>query len=405
MENNPTPPQTNRYMICSADPEKHLKPIAKFTSKVFSGGQYVDEIAQTYIGNCHYDWDTTRLIWEGEELVHHWGVWGYQMRLDSVLLNVAGIGAVATDETCRKQGLMQRAALDSFRAMEKNGYDLTILRGRHYVKFGYVRAWNYVTYKLKPEEFPALEVKQPFQALNPAHIPQMDALYNRSHQGFTGTAIRPTYRNKNLEEMGVYGWFDTDGNLDGYVRATPAEDSPKTLMCLEAAGDPLQGLAVLGERFKSGEFEQLHFFTLPHHHPFLQTLRRGAVIVEDRYFDITGWRVRIVNLLSTLEKNLPQLEARLQNSRFAAWTGSLHLDAGEQQATLAFAAGRIRVTGETTGEHFLHAGPALARFLIGSDDAEEIIQQEGITCTEQTLELVKVLFPNLHPMMSHWDEY
>lgn len=404
MDTHPTSP-TNRYTLGPANPEKHPLPIAQLISNVFASGQYVNEIADTYIGICHYDWDTTRLIWDGDELIHHWGVWGYPMRLESVLLKVAGIGAVATAEACRKQGLMQRAALDSFQAMERNGYDLTILRGRHYVKFGYVRAWNYVTYKLKPTEIPAFEPRQPSQALTVAHIPHMDALYNRDHQAFTGTAIRPTYQRKNPDEMGDYGWFDADGNLEGYVRAMPAEDNPKALVCLEATGDPLQGLAVLGERFKSGEFEQLHFFTLPHQHPILQLLRRGALIVEDRFFDISGWRVRLVNLRSTLEKIRPLLEARLQASRFAAWTGSLHLDSGQQQATLTVEAGRVRVTDGTSAEHCLQAGPALARFLIGSDDAGEIIQQEGITCTGHTLELVNILFPNLHPMLSHWDEY
>jgi len=404
MDTHPTSPN-NHYTLGSANPEKHLLPIAKFTADIFAGGQYINEIAETYIGNCHYDWDTTRLIWDGDRLVHHWGVWGYPMRLGPVLLKVAGIGAVATVETGRKQGLMQRAALDSFQAMEKNGYDLTILRGRHYVKFGYVRAWNYVTYKLKPAEIPALEARQPYQPLTIDHIPQMDALYNRAHQAFTGPAVRPTYQKKNPDEMGVHGWFDADGNLEGYVRAMPAEDDPKALVCLEAAGDPLQGLAILGERFKTGEFEQLHFFTLPRQHPILQFLRRGAVIVEDRYFDITGWRVRLVNLRSTLEKIHPLLEARLQASRFAAWTGSLLLDSGQQQAALTVEAGRVRITDATSAEHHLQAGPALARFLIGSDDAGEIIHQEGITCTESTLELVQVFFPNLHPMLSHWDEY
>jgi hypothetical protein len=28
----------------------------------------------------------------------------------------------------------------------------------------------------------------------------------------------------------------------------------------------------------------------------LQLLRKGSCIVEDRYFDITGWRVRLLNL-------------------------------------------------------------------------------------------------------------
>ena len=88
-----------------------LRPIAQITADAFAGGQHVDEISQQYIGNCHYDWNTSRLIWDGDQLVHHWGVWGYPMRLDGVQLQVAGVGAVVTLEEYRKQGLMQTARL------------------------------------------------------------------------------------------------------------------------------------------------------------------------------------------------------------------------------------------------------------------------------------------------------
>ena len=109
---------------------------------------------------------------------------------------------------------------------------------------------------------------------------------------------------------------------------------------MEAAGDPRQGLAVLRELFKNGEYESLAFFTLPHAHPMLQLLRKGACIVEDRYFDISGWRVRLVNLSSTLHKLVPLFEARLAGSQFASWQGSLLLDAGKQQASLEIEEGK-----------------------------------------------------------------
>jgi len=184
---------TSSYPISPADPDHHLMAIAKMVASAFTNGEYIEEIAKNYIGNCHYDWDISRLIWDGERLVHHWGVWGYPMRLESVQLQVAGVGAVATDEKYRKRGLMQQAALASFESMRQKGYDLSILRGRHYVKFGYARAWNYITYRLKPEEIPALAIKHHYQKLGTEHIEAMDALYNETHQAFSGTAVRPTY--------------------------------------------------------------------------------------------------------------------------------------------------------------------------------------------------------------------
>ena len=338
-----------------ANPDQHLMEISQITADAFAGGQHVDEISQTYIGNCHYDWDTSRLIWDGDQLIHHWGVWRYSMRLENIHLKVAGVGAVFTSESYRKQGLMEMAARDSFKAMRVNGYDLSILRGRHYVKYGFARAWNYVTYRLKPEDIPDIVILKPYELLDPTKMEEINELYNQFHQGFSGTCVRPTYRMLKADDMNAYGWFDEENRLEGYVRAVPSDDK-RTLQCLEAAGDTQQGLSLLGELFKQGEFETLTFFTLPHQHPILRFLRRGACTIEDRYFHNTGWRVLIVNLRSTLQKIRPLLESRLRASGLADWRGELFLDAGEQHAALKIDAGSVQVLEETVGEHTIQGG-------------------------------------------------
>jgi hypothetical protein len=393
------------FIITHPDASQHLLSMAQFCADIFTGGKYVDQFGQNYIGNSHYDWETSRITLDGGKLIHHWGVWGYSMRVESVQLKVAGIGAVATHPDYRKQGVMHRAAQASFDAMEKAGYDLSILRGRHYVGLGYARAWNYVTYRLKLEEIPGLELQKPYQPLGVERVPEMDQLYNREYADYTGTAIRPTFHNRHPDDIGVYAWYDEQGKLEGYVRASPAEDNPKTLMCLEAAGDPRQGLAVLGDLVKSSQYESLGCFTLPYHHPMLQFLRKGACIVEDRYFDISGWRVRIVNLHSTLEKLVPLLEQRLMQSRFAGWQGSLLLDSGQQKALLQIDKGKVAVASNSASENVLFGGAGIARFLIGSDEPDEIIRQVDMNCTGLAFPLASVLFPNLHPMLSNWDEY
>ena len=384
---------------------EHLQPIARFTADVFSDGNYADQFRDNYIGNSHYDWETSRLVMDGEQIIHHWGVWGYAMRVESILLRIAGVGAVATHPQYRVQGWMHQAAADSCAAMAQAGYDLSILRGRHYAKIGYARAWNYVHYRLKLDELPLDGPPKPYRPLEAARVNEMDALYNQTHAGFTGVAIRPTYRNRHPDDIGVYAWFDADDRLAGYIRALPDEDAPKTLLCLEAAGDPYQGLAVMAELYQQGGYEGLACFTLPHLHPLLHLLRRGACVVEDRYFAVSGWRVRLINLAGALRKLVPLFEARLAQSQFAGWSGSLLLDSGEQQAILQIGRGAVAVAQPGTAPNLLSAGPALARLLIGSDEPDEIIHQEAMRCSGLALPLVRVLFPNLHPMMSHWDEY
>lgn len=401
--------KSNTFSITSAHPEDHLMPISRIISNAFAGGGALEEILQKYVGGCHYDFDTTRLAWEGEQLVHHWGVWGYWMRVGSVQLKTAGIGAVVTEESYRKQGLMASAAAQSFQAMYDHGYDLSILRGRHYHKFGYRRAWNYVTTKLDPgktppEQIPQVDLKLPFRLLDRAEMDPINALYNRDYAGFSGSCVRPTFPMFEDGDMKAYGWYGQQGQLAGYVRAAATEDQ-SALLCLEATGDPQQGLAVLRELMQQEACHQLHFFTMPEQHPILQIVRQGACTVENRYFHHTGWQVRLVNLTSSLQKLLPLLVGRLAASRFAKWQGRLHLDAGEQQAALRISNGRIQLTDENPGEHRVHGGWAIARLLIGSDEPGEIARQEGITFTGEAEALVEVLFPNLHPMMSHWDEF
>lgn len=386
------------------NPEKHLRAMGQLAADAFSGGQYVDAFCNNYIGNSHYDWHVSRLVFDDEKLVHHWGVWGYQMRLETIQLKIGGIGAVVTHPDYRKQNLMHRAAQDSFEALKRNGYDLSILRGRHYVKMGYARAWNYVTYRFKLEDFPLIESAPAYQPLGLEGVPEMDSLYNQTHAVFTGTALRPTYYNKHPEDLCLYAWRDPAGNLAGYLRAAPSEDEPKTLLCLEAAGDPQQCMGVLGDLFQRGVYEKVACFTLPHLHPLLQYLRQGNCIAENRYFDISGWRVRLINLESTLQKLLPLLEKRLAESRFADWRGSLLLDAGEQKATLGISGGKITLTGDPATPNLLRGGAEIARFLIGSDEPDEIIRQAGMECIGLAQLLARMLFPNLYPMLSHWDE-
>jgi Acetyltransferase (GNAT) domain len=396
---------TSDCLLVAPDPLTHLLPIAQLAAEVFTNGKYVEQFCQNYIGNSHYDWNTSRLALDGGQVIHHWGVWGYSMRLETIQLKIAGVGAVATQAAYRRQGWMHQAAEASFKAMEAAEYDLSILRGRHYAKIGYARAWNYVTYRLTLDDISTAVIPPPYQPLSWERLREMDDVYNRAYGSFSGTAIRPTYRNRHPDDIGTYAWLTAQGKLEGYVRALPAEDEPKTLQCLEAVGDPHQGLSVLADLFKKGGYEKLACFTLPHHHPLLQSLRKGACLIEDRYFDVSGWRVRLVNLHRILTKLKPLFERRLAQSQFAEWQGTLRLDSGQQAVFIRINRSRVEITHDGEGENALRGGAELARLLIGSDEPDEIIRQASMDCHGLAQPLACVLFPNLHPMLSHWDEY
>ena len=132
------------------------------------------------------------------------------------------------------------------------------------------------------------------------------------------------------------------------MRAVPKEDK-KALQCLEAAGDPEQGLAVLATcsinmEKEEEKYEELHFFTMPYQHPILQIVRRGSCTVEDRYFCHTGWQIKIINLGSTLTKLVPLFAERLAHSHLASWQGTLALDGDGESAALEIDAGKVTVS-------------------------------------------------------------
>ena len=63
------------------------------------------------------------------------------------------------------------------------------------------------------------------------------------------------------------------------------------------------------------------------------------------------------------------------------------------------------IAADANTDNILRGGANIARFLIGSDEPDEIIRQAEMECAGLSRPLARVLFPNLHPMLSLWDEY
>jgi hypothetical protein len=70
-----------RLRTVAPNPPSHLRLMGQLAADTFSAGQYVDAFCDNYIGNSHYDWNVSRLVLDGERLVHHWGVWGIRCGL------------------------------------------------------------------------------------------------------------------------------------------------------------------------------------------------------------------------------------------------------------------------------------------------------------------------------------
>ncbi len=398
----PNPLADGNFRLTKTEPQD-LAAFTDLIAEAFDAKADLNDIRTKYVGGSHYDWDVSRLIWEDDRLVQHWGIWGYSMRLGSALVRVAGVGAVCTHPAYRKRGLMFAAGTDSLNAARESGYDLAMLTGIHYKPMGFRRAWNDETCRVALEDLPKDLPMPVYRRLSSRHFEMVVELYNREFQSYSGTAVRPTYRTKGVDE-GFYGWFDPEEKLLGYIHVDP-KPSKNIMKCFEACGDPLAALAVTSDLAWELECTTLAFFNFPYAHPLMRMIRAGVCVIEQKFCVQDNWLVKLLNLESTLGKLLPQLNERVSDSTLAGWTGDLLLRSDDQAAMLCFDGKEIKLAAPGETEHVLDGGPGLARLLIGSDEPEEVIYQEAMTVSEQALELARVLFPNLHPVLSNWDEY
>ena len=198
-----------------------------------------------YFDSPPYDTAARKVGWEGETLVTHFGFWRLELRVGSVPLTVAGVGAVATHRDHRKRGLMAQTASVAIDSLIDHGYDVSLLFGidDYYHAYGYATVFPSYRYELRlaalPEAVPAGLIRW---APDAADIPwrEMDALYNRDHADVTVTAVRPTYRRNRMPHRWTpWTWTNKDGSLHGYciVELSAAGDE---LLVVDAAGPPAE---------------------------------------------------------------------------------------------------------------------------------------------------------------------
>lgn len=341
----------------------HLEPLSLMLSGVWEDDPnfYQNE----YLGNSHYDWQSSRITVLGNDLVSHWGVWGYDTRVGSARLKTGGVGAVATREDQRQKGLMTHTGQYSLTAMRQNGYDLSVLHGytQNYTRFGYVRAWTYTDFEVRTD---ALPNRQPL-TLTPVDLNRDDTaieLYNQTHATFTGTAVRPTYCN--LSDRRTYGWKGESGELAGYALIRQFTDE-SVLHCLEVVGEPDDALAALRQLAEQGSCERVILETLPICHPVCVRLCQETAKATTHFESGNGWMVRIVNLAQALDKLRDELRTRLARSAFAGWQGQLVMDDGREKVGLMFSAEGIVLESPRESPRQVVGGNSVAQLLLGTE--------------------------------------
>jgi len=404
-----------RLRIVAPDRIEHGPQLFDLLAKVFAGPSedYFDLVGscQTVMGDesSHLDWDASRIATIDEKLIANFSVWDYLMRVGKARLRVGGIGCVATHGEFRKQGVMSKTIEAAKEAMRRAGYDVTILFGipDFYQRYGYVRAWSDQVLWAKVSELQSVKLPSALRRFSLENNPEADALYNKTHANFTGTAIRPTYRHSFVQVSKAYRWLDQKKNLAGYIRAND-KFKPGVLTCLEAVGatEEIQSaVALLAGRLNCRE---VRFTTIPPRHPLLVTLKRGNCRVETSYHRSGEAMIHSLNTRQALSRMTGELSARLRKSAYDNWRGKLDISDGSDRITLKIERSAVSIMPRgkrSTTNGALAGGDYIAQLLIGTDDPLETAEWGRIKLAGEARKLLQVLFPKQQPALCGWDRY
>ncbi len=394
--------------IIAPDRRKHGESAIDLIAKVFSGYRDYFTFGDAWrnrIYHGHYDWDASRIGIIDGEIVTHWGVWEYDMRIGAGCVRVGGIGVVATHAGFRKKGLMTRTARASIKAMREMGYDMTILFGidDYYDKFGYVRAWSDETYNVKIKDLPGEKPSVKLRKFAVRQRDDLDRIYNRENSRFTGTAVRPTYiRNKYIDACDGYLWKDSRGRTMGYVVAAIVEGK---FCCFEHGGDVEQALRVVSALGRRQGYEEVRFIGLPYDSALCKLLRRGNSRAEVLHSKCGGAMLHMLNLESTLRKISGEMSQRLGKSHLAKWRGGLLISGSREKTLLKIGNLKVVVSESKPAGHSVRGGEEVAQLIMGTDEPEEVVEAGRIRLAGDARDLIGVLFPNQHPTLALWDRY
>jgi predicted N-acetyltransferase YhbS len=397
--------------IQAPDPALHRSGIYELTARAFSRGSgywgWMDHCRGGYWEDSPYDWEASRIGLLGDRIVTHFGVWGHGFRIGSCVVRAAGIGAVATDGTLLRRGLMRTTAAACVEALAGHGYDLTMLFGIRdfYHRFGYVRCFVGPDWIVRAEHLRPT-CKTPRLKRVTSDWDGLADVANRTYGGITGTAVRPTYHHNPSPKLRKgYRWDDDRGGVRGFVVVAEHRDR---FYVVDHGGDEEEVTAAVASLARKASFREVTFEALPYHTALCRRLRRGTCRLEQTFVERGAAMGRLCDLERTLRKISPELGRRLRRSAAGDWCGELLLADARERVVLAIEAGRVRVRRPERGERFAHAirgGEEMLQLIIGSDEPSEVAAMASMRLTGEAPRLLPVLFPDQKPCLPVWDHY
>jgi GNAT superfamily N-acetyltransferase len=404
--------KSSELILVAPDRDKHHGELIDLVSKVFSTGRgyfaFRDYCLAGYIDGSHYDWQAGRVGFIDGQMVTHFGIWDYRMRVGGASVRCGGVGLVATHADFRKRGLMDATARASMCAMRELGYDMSVLFGidNYYDRFGFVRAWGEDTYTVAVVDVEQGAAKGPLSRFVYENRPDIDKLCNRYNTRLTGTAVRPTYGRHYLKAYTGYLW-PRRGSAEGFVIV---KRDGTTLEVADHAGEPSAVLAALGRLAGKMSCSELRFIHLHRRSPLCKLIRMGNCRCQTQLRKCGRAMVAVVNLSGTLSKLAGEFSMRLKASRLADWRGQLLIDGRDQQAVLDIDRVRVNVMPSANiasrqCKNAIRGGNEIAQLLIGADEPEAIFESSGTKVSGAARELAGIILPAQDPMLGRWDGF
>jgi hypothetical protein len=395
----------NAIMMQSPERSEHLDALGELFGKTFT--RYWDRYEYSRLGYFDaspYDWESSRIGVSAGQIVSHFGVWGFALRIGRSVTRMAGIGAVATLKTMRGQGLMRTTATACVGSLKDAGYDISLLFGipGFYHRFGYVVTFPEASFTCSTRELPEPDGEishEPFTG----DVTELADCYNRENETVTGTYVRPTYRKARRPDTAYCRRFD-----DGYVWVARDGD---TLVVIDCAGRPETIVSIVRELAYSEVTPAVCFKFLPRRSRLGEYLQTISHSYTADHRATGGPMMKTINLESLSTKIADELSARLENSALAKYDGSLLIADAEEAVALEIRKGRVESVKRTAVDEAdsfdgaILGGHALVRLIMGAGDPERICRQGGIDLRGSAPHLVPVLFPDQEPSTILWDRF
>jgi len=395
-------------IVRSPDPITDAHQIIELCAKTF--GPYYSfrrHLRNWYLLNSHYDWKVSAVGFADGQLVTHYGVWDYQMRIGRGVVRCGGIGCVATDDDHRGKGLMALTIPPCIEAMKRQGYDMSLLFGitNFYHKFGYTRAWSDTNWSTYLDYLPKVLPKVSFAPLKAVPSEVINQLHNRYNATVTGSAIRANF---------THGYCFFHGKTEAHLwkkSNKPAghvftQINNNRLVCYEATGEPDEILYVLRSLANKKGLGEISFETFPYLSPIARRLRQLSCRCDRQYVKSGAAMIRIINLESCLKKIASELSTRLKSSHLCDYSGTLTIKGPESTVNLNIDKGKVvSLGGKPSAKNQIQAGHELAQLLIGTDSPDEVVDYGNMRLSGDAKLLLPILFPAQYPALHQADRY